>query len=198
MRIEKNSSVYVGKISPEQTDNKNAEGRKTIFAGAFQKDTLQSRIENKRNQAREQAFKVVSDAWDGDRAIDADMKSRRDHIEALRAENKDLRQKIGELSEEQSSLQDKYHVEDGSREQQDLELLRKVKSGDCTMEERKQAAKLKQGGLTEYQEHMLSLDDSIKEYRNTVDENDRQIEQEKRHYPRYEAGTPEAFSHGEG
>lgn len=178
MRIEKNVSIYVGNSSAEQTDGKKAEERKSIFAGEFQKDTLQNRIENRRNQAREQAFKVVSDVWDGDRAIDADLKNRRDHIKALDAENKDLRQKIGELSEAQSSLQDKYHVEDGSKEQQDLELLRRVKSGNCTMEERKQAAVIKQGGLTEYQEHMLSLDDSIKEYRDIVDKNDMQIEQE--------------------
>ena len=135
-------------------------------------------IQQKKEEAQEKAMKVVGDAWNGDRTIEADLQLRRDRVRELNMENKDLREKVKDVGEQQESLKNKYGIVDGSKEQEDLDLLRRVNRGEGTEEEAKRAEELKAEGLTEYQEHQLSLDQVAEEYQRLIDKNECEAFQE--------------------
>ncbi len=89
MRVGNNITLYAG----EQPTNAKAfeenaqESRKTVFAGSLnQNATLQDRIEQRKAQAQKEALKVVGDVFAADRAMDADMESRRQHVKELEQE----------------------------------------------------------------------------------------------------------------
>jgi chromosome segregation ATPase len=89
MRVDNNITLYVGaqptNSAATEGDSRNQDNRKTVFAGNLnQNDTLQDGIEQKKAQAKEQAMKVVGDAFAGDRAIDTDIDNRRTHVKELK------------------------------------------------------------------------------------------------------------------
>lgn len=174
MKIQKNVAVFAGQEPQSrkaQEEQKGQQDRKTVFAGSLQKDTTRNLIEQKRQEAQQKALKIVSDVWEGDKTIEADLQSRRERIEAVKQENKALRSNVTELREQQADLQKNCGVSEDSQEQQDLELLRKVQNGDFTKEEYERSLEIREAGLTDYQEHQLSIDESIKDYEKTIEKN---------------------------
>lgn len=147
MRIEENRSFYVGEKSFEQERNENTQ-RKTLFAGELGPENLESRIEKRREDAREKALKLVGDVFARDRAVDEEQQARRDRAAALSKENKTLKERLVSLEEESSALREKYDM-----------------AADDTKK-------------LEYQEHQLSLEDEKKQYENLLCQNEREIIQE--------------------
>lgn len=102
---------------------------KSVNAGGFlRKNDTQSQIEARRNNAKKQALKVVSDAWKSDnKSADsiADMEGLK---QSKVSEMNEIRAKMKDIENTKKSLQEEYGVADGSQEQKDLELLEKYQN----------------------------------------------------------------------
>lgn len=156
-----------GFLSSAQEEKKQSGG--SIYGGNLNHVT--DSLLQKKEQARAQAMKIVSDAWEGEQKLDADLESRRMRIRELQSEIGACNKEIQWFEEETMRLQEVYGVADGSKEQQDLELLTKEvdagtsgKNISLTKEEREQIAKIKTEGLTEYQARALELKELAKGY----------------------------------
>lgn len=147
-------------------------------------EIFQNPLEQKKKEAREKAMKVVSQAWEGDLEIDNDLQERREKIGALREENTALSKQVEEISTLQEKLREQYGISQDSREQKDLELLRKedrYRRGEgpaLTKEEQERVTELKKEGLTEYQKRQREWDSQKKHFQGQIDENNKQILQE--------------------
>lgn len=188
MRVGGNVTIYAGE-NPQQTmqtqqadvsENKNKSQNKTVFAGNLRSTlSLRDRIAQKREQARKQAFGVVEDAWNSDRAIDADLNERRQRISELRQSVKDEQDKLNEIAGQRENLKEVYGVEEDSPEEQELKLLRKQGGlAALTEEEQDEIAQIQSRGLTDYQKRQLELDNLEKYHRQNMDDSKRQIEME--------------------
>lgn len=90
----------------------------------------QDKIWQKKQQAQKQALKVVKDAWDGDRKIDADLAARGEKIRALEDESAGAKKELAAYEEEKETLRESYGVSADSEEQKDLELLLKQREAE--------------------------------------------------------------------
>ena len=189
MKITNNVTVYAGITSQEESrgivsskeENIKKQNNSTVFAWDLNEDVLQNRIMQRRKEAKEQAMKVISDAFAGDCTIDEDLETRRLRVKELENDNKELRDKIKDVDCQQEELMKKYGVAEDSEEQQNLELLRReqsMTSGALGPEERAKVAELKKNGITEYQQRVLELDKMKEAYQETLVQNDRAILQE--------------------
>lgn len=107
-----NIAFYAG-MQPQSTaaagEEKEQSQRKTLFAGELQQGgTQQDRIAQKRAQAQRQAMKVVGDAFAGDRTIDGDMESRREHVQELKEEKLRLSEEAAGVAERRETLEKAY------------------------------------------------------------------------------------------
>lgn len=178
-----NVSFYAGGDSEvlRQRAEKNGEnGRKSFFGGNLPKNELQERIALKKQEAQRQAMKVIGEAWDGDRSIDAELDTHRENIRKLQEENKYANSQIQELTKQQEEMKAAYGITDDSQEQKDLELLRKSRQPDAslTKEEQERCQELEEQGLTQYQKDQLELDKPKNDYQNTIEKNKLAIEGE--------------------
>lgn len=121
-------------------------------------------IAAKRQQAQKRAMKIIGDAFDGERKIDEDLKARREKVDALSKEIGENKKALMDLEAERAALREQYEVDPDSQEEKDLELLAKEVESNfegsgiiLSPEERMQIAKIKEAGLTEYQQHSLEL-----------------------------------------
>lgn len=188
MRIDnaRNVTIFAGQADVrgprEDASEKsgNAEERKTYYAGDMKLTDSMNPISRKKEEARQQAMKVVGNAFQADRAVDDDLELRRSKIQTLRQENQKYQQEMEWYDGEQERLKASYGVTDGSEEQKELELLRKCQDPfeHATMEERREAAAISERGLTEYQSRVLELDEAKKPYQQSIHENNEQIRNE--------------------
>lgn len=181
------TTIFIGESARRERHGEwQAEEKKsgsTVFAGNLNKDL--DPIAQKRKQARQQAMKIVGDAFDGDRKIDDDLQARRDKIAKLQKENGWDRKALKALEEERAALREKYGVEEDSLEEQDLKLLAKEidaktpgKSVHLTLEESERIEEIKKNGLTEYQTRSLEKKEAGSYYEKLIYERDREIETE--------------------
>lgn len=175
MKIQ-NTSIYVGNGLEKEdgvpkslsgTDEKNKDC--SVFGGNL--NDLTDTIAEKKQKAREQAMKIVGDAWAGEQKIDTDIETRRKKVKELQKEIGACNKEIQWFEEERNRLQEVYGVGNDSIEQQELDLLAKeIDSGtpgkrvSLTKEEREQLAQIKEHGLTEYQSRSLELKKLAKDY----------------------------------
>lgn len=187
MRVTDKITIYAGMDATQNiqnVDKQQKENQKTIFAGSLNENILHSNIEEKKKQAQEKALKVVKDAWDVERSIDKDLQTRRDHIAALKQENKEAQASINEIEARQEQLKVQYGITDDSQEEKDLDVLRRKRDllagrgGGLTQEEFMYAAKLEKEGLTEYQQRQLELHEEKSIYQITLEDNKRIIKEE--------------------
>lgn len=113
MRVDNNITIFAGAANQPAAEETEQKQRKTLFAGDMGKtgNTIQDRIAQKREEAQKQAMKVVGDAFAGEAAIDEDMESRRNKVEELKAEGRQLQEEANGLLERGKSLEQAY--EDG-------------------------------------------------------------------------------------
>lgn len=118
MKVETNITLFAGAepdlahvVNPGENSEKDNKDRKTIFAGDFQGNlTLQERIQQRKEKARQDALKIVRDAWAGDQAIDQGMDESREHIRQLQEENKQVQEDQREAEQLRQELMERYGV----------------------------------------------------------------------------------------
>ena len=136
---------------------------------------LESRIQQKRDQARKQAMKLINDAWDADKkaadGIDALNKDKQNQLNRL----SEYKQSLKEADEREKQLQEEYNIDPDSQEQKDLELLKKYQNysngsdyADFSKEEVERLKELQNTPRTEYQDKALMLNGYRGEVRNQI------------------------------
>ena len=181
-----NTSIFMGDASRSQRHGKPEQertGNKNIFAGGLNQKF--DPIAQKRQQAREQAMKIVGDTWAGERKIDDDIEVRRNRILQLRGEIRQAKSSVKEIEDLREEYRKACGVEADSRQQQDLELLEKEmdsknpwKQVSLTEQEQERLEEIKAGGLTEYQEHSLAMKKDAEFYEKQVYDTEKEIEME--------------------
>lgn len=118
MKVETNITLFAGAEpdyahvmeSSENAEKENKE-RKTIFAGDFLgTQTLQERIQQRKEKAQQEALKIIRDAWAGDQAIDKGMDESREHISQLQEENKQVQEDMRDVEQQRQELMERYGV----------------------------------------------------------------------------------------
>ncbi len=185
MKIESNITVMSkGAQEREQIEKtKSNKSGKTIFAGEFEGDfLLQDRIQQKKEQARKQAMKIVSDAWNGDRKIYEEIDKSNTHAADLRRENGEMRSEQNRLKESMEELRKAYGVDPDSEEEKDLELMKKAQAtmngfaGEVlTEEEWAKWNEVSKKERTEYQSRVLELNKLYLTYEKPLADNTREI-----------------------
>lgn len=195
MKVQQNITVFTGdtqnRTQAEKEDAKNngaQESRsKTIYAGNLTENlTLRDRIQQKKEQAQARALKIVNDAWDGDKEIEATIGESKAHIQEYQAKYQEAQGKAGEIAEEREKLRETSHIDADSEEQRDLELLEKARvaakypwsGAELTDEERERLAVIEEKGLTKYQEQQLELSDTEWRYRESAQKAEQGIQTE--------------------
>lgn len=136
---------------------------------------LESRIQQKRDQARKQAMKLINDAWDADKkaadGIDALNKDKQEQLDKLN----EYKQSLKDVNEREKQLQEEYNIDPDSQEQKDLELLKKYQNysngsdyADFSKEEVERLKELQNTPRTEYQDKALMLNGYRGEVRNRI------------------------------
>ncbi|MCM1345363.1 MAG: hypothetical protein NC246_16195, partial [Muribaculaceae bacterium] len=122
MKVGNNITLFAGG-QPESSlategAGKKQENRKTIFAGDLnpQGGSLQDRIEQKRQEARKQAMKVVGDAFSGDKALDEDIENRYQNIKNLQEDRKRLLDERENVEIRKADLEKGYEAGEISEE----------------------------------------------------------------------------------
>ncbi len=182
-----NQTIFMGddtlRARHGQESTQNAVGKKSIFAGGLNKAI--DPILQKKQQAQKQAMKIIGDTWAGDQKIDDDLDARRARIKKNWENIGKAKDELNRISKEREELREKYQVEEGSQEEQDLKLLEKEidskKPGSevrLTKEEREQIEEIKKNGLTEYQTRSLEMKKGGESYETEIDEAEKVIKAE--------------------
>ncbi|MCM1412701.1 MAG: hypothetical protein NC305_19500 [Lachnospiraceae bacterium] len=141
MKVGNNITLFAGG-QPESSlategAGKKQENRKTIFAGDLnpQGGSLQDRIEQKRQEARKQAMKVVGDAFSGDKALDEDIENRYQNIKNLQEDRKRLLDERENVEIRKADLEKGYEAgeiseEDYLNEKADLKEEEMIRDAD--------------------------------------------------------------------
>lgn len=131
------------------------------------KETASERMQGKRDSARKQAMKLISDAWGRDQKSADARKEMQDQKRLAVEERNELQKTQTKLGQEMEYLREEYQVEPDSEEQKDLELLMKYqnnKNGTSfdtfSEEEKNRLRELANASLTEYQKKALSLNET--------------------------------------
>ncbi len=162
--------VNQGERSTFFTQKIEAENRKTFFAGNT--NLGNDPIAEKRKEAQQKAMKVVTDAWESDKAIEKSVEDRQKHYQEMLKIKETAQAELKRIEEEKAELKEAYGVEDDSKEQKDLEFIEKVKDylgGDfdngITKEDLADYVELRKEPLTEYQKRALELYDMAKKFK---------------------------------
>ena len=84
-----------------------------------------SRIEVRRNSAKKQAMKLVSDAWNRDEKSSQNIKNMQQERNDMLAKLNEWNSKLKDIDNQKQTLQVEYGIDPDSQEQKDLELLEK-------------------------------------------------------------------------
>ena len=123
MRVH-NNTIFMGDNTLNDRHNGGAQEKKngnSIFAGDLNKKF--DPITKKRQDARKQAMKMVSDVWAGDRKIDEGIESSRNKIRDYQNQMYEAEKGLKEIEDAQKALRDRYGITDEAKAQQDLLLL---------------------------------------------------------------------------
>lgn len=189
MRIEENTvksnEIFINtdRISTINNKEKSRKHSDTIQASTL--NLADDPIQKKRKQAQAMAMSLMSNVFSDNQKIDHDLADRRDHIETLTKENEEYNTILKDIKNQKESLKEFYGVTDDSKEQQDLELLRKEKDSmeypdviKLSEEEKQQLESIHTNGLSDYQKSMLELDGAEKEYKGKMIDNRKSIVEE--------------------
>ena len=166
MRVH-NNTIFMGDNTLNDRHNGGAQEKKngnSIFAGDLNKKF--DPIKKKRQDARKQAMKMVSDVWAGDRKIDEGIESSRNKIREYQNQKYEAEKGLKEIEDAQKALRDRYGITDEAKEQQDLLLLERKENAQkrgedaesvFTPEEQERLAQLEADGFTEYREQSLDM-----------------------------------------
>lgn len=167
------SDQVIRKSSEKSKDQKS----NIVYAGNLsgRNNPVNEKLEN----AKKQAFKLVSDAWDSDRDFQKKMKELRDFISEKKAEKSDAEQRLSGAYETADALKKEYQIDDESTEQKDLEWLISYEKGLKTGESfkdieqmKKDSARAKEirSNFTDYQHKMYEINGQIENATKIIDD----------------------------
>lgn len=109
LTINANMANYIenGTLFAEKTE---AGNRKTFFAGNT--NLTNDPISEKRKEAQEKAWKVVSDAWDADKAIDKSVEDRKNHYNEMLEVVKEAQSHLKDINAQVDALKEEYGITD--------------------------------------------------------------------------------------
>lgn len=169
LTINANMSNYIenGTLFTQKTEGGN---RKTFFAGNT--NLANDPIAQKRKEAQKKAMKVVTDAWESDKAIDKSVEDRKNHYNEMLAVKEEAQNELKKINEQKKALKEGYGITDDSQEQKDLEFIEKVEDylggnfdNGITEEDLVDYVELRKQPLTEYQKRVLELDEMAKKWK---------------------------------
>ena len=156
-------------------------GRKSFFAGNIRPDSQDNdfMIERKRRLAKQQALKIINDAYASDSRITDDSAARHAEVEELTYANKELKENVSSMEQERENLKISYGISEESEEQADLELLEKRyqykkehRLSELTDEELKRLNELDNGAMTEYQRQSMDILENEEAYIIQIQDNE--------------------------
>ena len=158
-----NTGIQMSGTTAGRNKTQDTKTRSTVFAGDLMLGQG-NQIEQKKQTARRQAMKLITDAWGRDELASQSIKDmeqqKADYVEQMQEAKE--HEKTFEKSKKE--LQEQYGVADDSQEQKDLELLEKFqnyKNGShdesFTKEDVDRLKELQNLPRTEYQEKALRL-----------------------------------------
>lgn len=171
-------------LGAKVTDGIAGGGRKNIDARqltlGFNKESY---VDDKRRNARNQAMKIIGDAWDSDNEKSRKITTLEEERAGLAEKKIEYQSRLSYIDTSREQLKDEYGVEDGSQEQQDLELLVKYqrnKSGtayeDFSEDEISRLKELQDTPLTDYQKKALELESTRNGITNDIRDIDIKLE----------------------
>lgn len=157
----------------EQSDSAKNSNRKSVdVSGLHEKFDP---IAAKREEAKKKAMKIVGDAFSNEMKMDDNLNSIREKMKSLQKDKNDASQAIAELEDGRAALRDLYSVDGNSQEEKDLQLLEKeVRSKfpgsdvNLSKEDKEAISKIKENGLSEYQQRSLEMLGNESPYMTTV------------------------------
>ncbi|MCM1039502.1 MAG: hypothetical protein NC434_09275 [Ruminococcus sp.] len=177
--------------------NENALARKAVRQnqkneqlknGSINMNELNGKMDSilmRRQRAQKKAMKVVGDAWNADKKIDADIGNRRNHIEELQSSIDENMAIIADGEAHKEELRKTYGVAADSQEQKDLELMEKWQRSltldsqvTLTDEEQARIEELSAGTRTEYQERAMKIDSGMGIYESRIKESQKEMRAE--------------------
>ncbi len=185
-------TIYAGNAENDLfVTNKNAAARReaekersgnksTIYAGNL--GVREDSISIKKKQAQKQAMKVLGDVFDSEKKIDQSMNDMEAKVQELRDENMGYYKELSQVDSMREQRMEDYGVTPDSREQMDLELLRKErdmgkpgKDITLTEEEWQRLSEIHETGISDYQKDMLELDEREQIYLKNITKNESMI-----------------------
>lgn len=168
----------VNRMENEEAKTEKKGGSKkegSIFAGDL--NLFEDPIAKKREQAQKQAMKLIQDAWANDRAIDESVRERKYHYEEMKKQKGNAQKELDDINSNLDELKENYGVIEGSKEEQDLELLKKRQDYNngfgeswLTEEEKELLKEIDEKPLTEYQQRVLEYNDLSAKYRKEIED----------------------------
>lgn len=148
-------------ISEPQNRNQN---KKSIDARSLTLNPTTNPVDAKRNSARKQAMRLISNAWSRDEKVAKNIQGMWDEKQTKIDELNELKSRTKNIEDEKKMYKEAYGISDDSEEQKDLELLEKYQnnrngsaSDSFSEEEIDRLKELQSKPLTEYQKKVLSL-----------------------------------------
>lgn len=170
LTINANGFATAAQQTGQSAGKQEKQSGKSFFGGNL--NLAEDPIEKRREEAKRQAWKVVSNAWGSDNAVDRQMDERRAHYSEMQARKEEAGRQVDALNERKNALKELYQVSDDSAEQEELKLLEKAqdyKNGVSherpTKEEQERIAEIEARGLTEYQSRALELNDQAAKFK---------------------------------
>ena len=165
MRVQ-NTSIFMGNDIQNARHSENF-NKKRSAGNAIDGSMLNAKFDPivaKKEDAKKKAMKIVGDAFANECKIDDDLNARRDRIRTLQSDKGEAKKAIREIEDNRVALRETYGVETDSQEEKNLKLLEKEidakipgNSVSISKEEAEEIAKLKEAGLTEYQQRSLEM-----------------------------------------
>ena len=162
-----NTAIFMGDDKlrarhEEQSDSAKNSNRKSVdVSGLHEKFDP---IAAKREEAKKKAMKIVGDAFSNEIKMDENLNSMREKIKSLQKDKNDASQAIAELETGRAALRDLYGVDENSQEEKDLKLLENgVRSNfpgsdvHLSQKDKEAISKIKENGLSEYQQRSLEM-----------------------------------------
>ena len=158
-----NTGIQMSGTTAGRNKTQDTKTRSTVFAGDLMLGQG-NQIEQKKQTARRQAMKLITDAWGRDELASQSIKDmeqqKADYVEQMQ----EAKEHEKTFEKGKKELQEQYGVADDSQEQKDLELLEKFqnyKNGShdesFTKEDVDRLKELQNLPRTEYQEKALRL-----------------------------------------
>lgn len=155
---------------------------KSIDARSLKLNTTIDPIQAKRESARRQAMKLITDAWGRDEKVSRGIQDMRDEKQLKVDEKNEFKARVKAINDGKASLKKEYNIADDSEEQKDLELLEKYQNNkngssfdDFSDEEIARLKELQDIPLTEYQKRALELNAAKSYYDLEISRRDSQI-----------------------